>query len=70
MIQMGTAILRDPPQFEDQLELDEWAITVAISRAAAVALEFIFTGGGGALEFADQQLRDATLIASSGSHPA
>jgi hypothetical protein len=35
---LNEVLLRDPPQFEDQLELDEWAITVAISRAAAVAL--------------------------------
>jgi hypothetical protein len=50
--------------------LDEWAITVAISRAVAVVLEFTFTGADSAFELADEQLRDAVLIAASGSHPA
>ena len=67
---LNEVLLRDPPQFEDQVDLDEWAITVAVSRAIAVALEFTFAGAADALSFADEQLRDASLIASTGSHPA
>lgn len=66
---LNEVLLRDPPAFEDQLNLDEWAITVAVSRAAAVTLEFMFTGAVDALSFADDQLRDAALLASTGSHP-
>ena len=40
------------------------------SRAAAVALEFIFTGDSEALEYADERLGDAAVIASCGSHSA
>jgi hypothetical protein len=67
---LNEVLLRDSPSFEDQLDLDEWAITVAISRAIALALEFTFTGAENALGLADEQLRDAALIASTGSHPA
>ncbi|WP_437317442.1 DEAD/DEAH box helicase [Sorangium sp. So ce385] len=68
--QLNGVLLRDPVQFEDQLDLDEWAITIAISRAAAVALEFIFTGVSTALAYADQQLEDAAIIASCGNYAA
>lgn len=68
--QLNEVLLRDPPTFQDQQELDEWAVTVAISRAAAIALEFTFTGAVEALSLADVQLQDAALVASSGSHPA
>lgn len=67
---LNEVLLRDPSPLEDQLDLDEWAITVAISRAVAIVLEFTFTGAGGAFDLADEQLRDAALIASAGSHPA
>ncbi|MEW6725465.1 MAG: DEAD/DEAH box helicase [Bacillota bacterium] len=67
---LNEVLLREPPSFEDQLDLDEWAITVAISRAVAIALEFTFTGANGALDLADEQLRDAAIIATAGSHPA
>lgn len=67
---LNEVLLRDPPQVEDQLDLDEWAITLAISRAVADALEFTSSGNLDALKFADQQLHDAALIASTGNHPA
>jgi len=55
---------------DDQVDLDQWVITVAISRAVAIALEFIFTGRPESLSLADQQLQDAGVVASAGSHPA
>lgn len=67
---LNGVLLRDPPQVNDQLELEEWAITVAIARAVAVATEFIFTGAQDAPVIADQQLQDAAIVASAGSHPA
>lgn len=70
IVRLNEILLADSPQFDGQLDLNEWAITVAISRAVALALEFIFTGGSDLLERADQQLRDAAVIASSGSHAA
>jgi hypothetical protein len=67
---LNEVLLRDTPSFEDQLGLDECAITLAISRAVAISLEFTFTGNGDAPGLADAQLRDAALIASAGAHPA
>ena len=65
---LNEVLLVDTPEFEDQTELDEGAITIAIARAAAVALEFIYTGDVEALQYADAQLSDAEVIAASGSH--
>lgn len=67
---LNEVLLREPPRVEDQVDLDEWAITLAVCRAVAIALEFTFTGAAEALIFADAQLRDAALVASSGSHSA
>jgi hypothetical protein len=68
--ELNEVILRDAPVFEDQLDLNEWAITVAVARALAVAIDFIFTGDPNSLVAADQQLQDAAIVASAGSHPA
>jgi hypothetical protein len=67
---LNEVLLRDTPSFEEQHDLDEWAITLAISRAVAIAVEFTFTGTIEALDLADAQLRDAAIIAAAGSHPA
>ncbi len=63
-------LLRDHPEFDDELNLNEWAITVAISRAVAITLEFIFTGSENYLRNADQQLQDAAILATAGDHPS
>jgi len=67
---LNEVLLRDSPPLDDQVDLDQWVITVAISRAVAIALEFIFTGRPESLSLADQQLQDAGVVASAGSHPA
>jgi hypothetical protein len=67
---LNKVILTRPPLFEDQADLDEWAITVAISRAVAVVNEFTLTGTRGALDYADEQLRYALLISTTGNHPS
>lgn len=67
---LNEVMLVDTPEFEDQTDLDEGAITIAIARAAAVALEFIFTGDVEALQYAYAQLREAEVVAASGSHPS
>jgi hypothetical protein len=67
---LNEILLADPPTFEDQLDLDERAITLAIARSVAVSLEFTFAGAEKTFELADEQLRDAALIAIAGSHPA
>ncbi|MFO1378673.1 MAG: hypothetical protein U1F14_16915 [Steroidobacteraceae bacterium] len=59
-----------PDVESEQLELNEWASTVAIARAVAVVSDFTLTGTEQAFERADQQLRDAAIVSSSGSHPA
>lgn len=70
ILALNQVLLGDPPQFEDQLDLDEWAITIAVARAVGVALEFILSGDHGLLSVADQQLQDAGIVAATGSHPA
>lgn len=67
---LNEVLLRDTPPFDDQLDLDEWAVTIAICRAIAISLEFMFSGGEHALELADEQLRNAAVISSGGSHAA
>ena len=67
---LNDVLLRETPVLDDQLELDEWAITVAIGRAIALALEFILTGVDGALDEIDGQLADAAVVAETGMHPA
>jgi len=67
---LNDVLLRDPPVFDDQLDLDEWAITVAIGRAVAIALEFILADVDGALDESDRQLADAAIVAETGAHPA
>lgn len=41
---LNEVLLRETPHFEDQIELDEWALTIATARAVALALEFALTG--------------------------
>src|SRR3989304_482445 len=41
---LNEILLRDTPEFDEQAELDEWVITVAIARSLASVLEYIFTG--------------------------
>ena len=67
---LNAVLLRDAPQFDDQADLDEWAITLAIARAVAVTVEFTFIGTADVLILADEQLRDAAVVAANGGHPA
>lgn len=67
---LSEVLLSGPPPVEEQVGLDEWAITLAVARTVAVTLEFTFTAVAEAFSFADDQLRDAAIIASTGSHPA
>lgn len=67
---LNDVLLRDTPRFEDQSDLDEWAVTLAIARAVAVSIEFTFISDGEALAYADSQLANAATIASCGGHGA
>jgi hypothetical protein len=67
---LNEVLLVESPILEDQLDLDGWAISVAIARALALVLEFIFIGTKDFLIVADKQLEDAIIVASAGSHPA
>lgn len=67
---LNEVLLADPSPIDDQLDLDEWAITIAVSRSVAFALEFTFIGAADILRAADEQLQAAAVIASSGRHPA
>ncbi|NOT60434.1 MAG: DEAD/DEAH box helicase, partial [Acidobacteria bacterium] len=68
--QLDNVLLRETPDFQEESELDEWAITVAIARSIAYASEFIRTGQPALLNNADDQLSDAIIIASAGNYPA
>lgn len=67
---LNDVLLRDAPVLDDQLDLDEWAITVAIARAVAIAFEYALTGLDGALGEIEQLLSDAAVVADAGAHPA
>lgn len=67
---LNSVLLIDPPAFEDNLDAEEWAITVGINRAINAALEFAFGGEAAALADAGAQLRDAALVAANGDHAA
>lgn len=66
---LNAVLLADIPEFEDQLELDEWVISVTIARSIALALEFIYTGDKEAHLQIRQQLSDAMIVASEGHQP-
>lgn len=67
---LNRILLLDRLDFEDQADLDEWVITVAIARSIASVLEYVFTGTPDLLDEADQTLQDASLIATSALSPA
>src|SRR6266508_4770511 len=67
---LDQVLLSDQPFPEEQAELDESAITVAVAQAVSLAVEFIFTGARDLLGLADDQLRDAGIVAAAGGHPA
>jgi len=67
---LNDILLRDTPPFEDAFELDEWAITVAVARALSLAMEFVYTGQHESLANADDQLRNAAIVAYEGRQPA
>ncbi len=67
---LDEVLLSDLPFPEEQAILQELAITVAIARAVSLAVEFIFTGTQDFLRLADDQLRDAGIVATAGGYPA
>ncbi len=67
---LNQVLLGPIPLIEDQLQLDEWAITVAISQAVAFASEFTYTGNSEELSRARERLQDASIVAVTGNHPA
>lgn len=66
---LNAVLLQETGSFEDQAGLDNKVLNVAIARAIAEALEFIFTGDSGSLTRAFAQLSDAAIVASEGGHP-
>ena len=67
---LNSVLLQDRLDFEDQVDLDEWVITIAIGRSLASVSEYVFTGNEDFLNEADQTLQDASLIATLGLSPA
>ena len=67
---LNEVLLRNTPAFEDQTDLDEWVVTVAIARSLAMALEYLYTGTRDFIDAADRQLEDAAIVASTGHFPA
>jgi hypothetical protein len=66
---INSTTLLDHADFSEQGELDEWAITVTVARAVALALEFICVGDFELLRQALAELEDATVIVTEGGHP-
>ncbi|MCQ3972401.1 MAG: DEAD/DEAH box helicase [Anaerolineae bacterium] len=67
---LNRILLLDRLDFEDQADLDEWVITVAVARSIASVLEYVFTGTPNLLDEANQTLQDASIIATLGRSPA
>jgi hypothetical protein len=67
---LSGVLLRDNPDIEDQADLDEWVITVAIARAIASVLEYLFTGSVSLLQAAYTIIEDALVISAAGMSPA
>lgn len=63
-------LLQDIPEFEDQTNLDQWAITIAIARSLAYTLEFIMTGVEDIRSEIGRTLEDASVIAMAGLSPS
>jgi hypothetical protein len=68
--ELNEILLQPQPLLDENSDIDEWGITLAICRAIAVAHEFMLTGVQNGLGLADAQLRDAVAITIAGSHPA
>ncbi|MGB6650123.1 MAG: DEAD/DEAH box helicase, partial [Bacteroidota bacterium] len=67
---LNDLLFRDPPEINDQRDLDEWAIMIAVASSIAGALEFVFTGREASYAGGDSQLRDAAIVASAGDQAA
>ena len=63
-------LLQDVSEFEDQADLDRWAVAIAIARSIAYTLEFIITGDEDVQSDISQTLEDATVIAIAGLSPS
>ncbi len=67
---INAVLLSEPASFDDEMELDEFALTTSIARAVSTILEHIFSGEPGLLATADEILRDALIITENGSYPS
>lgn len=63
-------VLRPTPEFDDQAVLDEWAISLATTRAIAYVIEYLLTGNKEHLNTVDQCMNDASAIAIAGFSPS
>ncbi len=70
LIERLNAVLFNEQWGDNQVDLDHRAITVAIMRALANALEFTISGIQDYLANAELNLQDAAIVASVGGHPA
>lgn len=67
---LNAVLLRQPPEFDDSHQFDDWALTICVARAVSLATEYAISGQAGLLANADAVLCDAISISEGGSHPA
>lgn len=66
---LNELLLVESPATEEARDLEERAISLAIARSIAQALEFTYVGDRDLLERADGQLSLASVVAREGRHP-
>jgi hypothetical protein len=67
---LSVVLLQDRSEFNDQADLDRWAITIAIAQAIAYTLEYIITGAEDVQDEIRTILEDASVIAIVGLAPS
>ena len=66
---LNTILLTPPPRFEESSQFDDWALSICVARAVALASEHAISGQPELLTNADAVLSDAMTISEGASHP-
>lgn len=69
ILRINDVLLVPPIELEESSAVDDWALSVTITRAVALVYEYSISGEPLLLEIANSMLVDAMLISEGGSHP-
>ncbi len=65
---MNAVLLTQTPDFDDQNQFNDWALSMCVARAISLIFEHTLSGQSELLASADETLRDAMLISEGGSN--